>query len=69
MLSFRINIPNRPTSGRTWSSTCSSTRDANQATGSQELGGVDHVIQLIAGEIMLFRWDGTDYTLSRDPPA
>ncbi len=38
--------------------------DANQATGDPESLGADFVIQLIQGEILLFKWDGSDFTLS-----
>jgi hypothetical protein len=38
--------------------------DANQATGDPESLGADFIIQLIQGEILLFKWDGSDFTLS-----
>jgi hypothetical protein len=64
MITFRINVPNRPTYARDIALVMFLDSDANQATGDAETLGADHVIQLIAGEIILFRWDGTDYTLS-----
>jgi len=64
MLSFRINIPNRPTYTRDIGLFMLVDSDANQATGNTQELGADHVIQLLAGEILLFKWDGTDYTLS-----
>jgi hypothetical protein len=38
--------------------------DANQSTGDPEILGADYIIQLIQGEVLLFKWDGSDYTLS-----
>ena len=38
--------------------------DANQSTGDPESLGADFIIQLIQGEILLFKWDGSDFTLS-----
>ena len=38
--------------------------DANQATGDPESLGADYIIQLIQGEILLFKWDGSDFTIS-----
>jgi len=64
MITFRVNIPNRPTYTRDVGLIMFLDSDANQATGDTQTLGADHVIQLIAGEILLFRWDGTDYTLS-----
>ena len=64
MINFRINIPNRPAYARDIGLIMFLDSDANQATGDTQTLGADHVIQLIAGEILLFRWDGTDYTLS-----
>jgi hypothetical protein len=38
--------------------------DANQATGDPMNLGADFIIQLLRGEIILFRWDGADFSLS-----
>ncbi|OFW75658.1 MAG: hypothetical protein A2Y55_04190 [Actinobacteria bacterium RBG_16_68_12] len=38
--------------------------DANQATGDPENLGADFIIELFSGEIILFRWDGTDFSVS-----
>jgi len=64
MMSFRISIPNRPQYSRDIALVMFLDSDANQATGDQESLGADHVIQLLLGEIILFKWDGTDYTVS-----
>ena len=43
--------------------------DNNTATGSPELGGADYVMQLVRGEISLYKWDGTDYTRRFGDPS
>ena len=44
--------------------------DNNLQTGDPELAGVDYVMQLIRGEILLYRWDGSSFTRRLgDPPA
>ena len=44
--------------------------DNNLQTGDPELAGVDYVMQLIQGEIVLYRWDGSGFTRrTGDPPA
>ena len=70
VLSFRIAVPNRPTLGQDMWFEIWVNSDNNLQTGDPELAGVDYVMQLIQGEILLYRWDGT--TFSRrlgDPPA
>src|SRR6476619_5702189 len=53
MLSFRVNIPNRPT--------------LDQGTIVEIW--VDYVMQLVRGEINLYRWDGTDFTRRFGDPS
>lgn len=70
MISFRVNIPNRPALGQDMLIDLFVDTDNNQATGSPDLAGVDYVIELARGEASLFRWDGTDFTRRfGDPPA
>ena len=38
--------------------------DANPATGDPQTFGADYFMQLIRGEAILFKWNGTDYQLS-----
>lgn len=64
MISFRIGIPNRPSYTRDVAVFIFMDSDGNPSTGDQDAFGADHVIQLLLGEILLFRWDGADYTLS-----
>jgi micrococcal nuclease len=69
-LSFRINIPNRPTLTPDMLISLFADTDANQATGDPESLGTDYVIELFQGQVNLFRWDGQTYTRrAGDPPS
>jgi hypothetical protein len=63
-ISFRINTPNRAQYSPDVAVIMFLDSDSNQSTGDPESFGADFVIQLIQGEILLFKWDGTDYSLS-----
>lgn len=63
-ITFRVTIANRPTLTRDLAFFMFIDSDANQATGDPESLGADHIVQLLLGEVILFRWDGSDYTLS-----
>lgn len=70
VLSFRVNVPNRPALTPDMILFLFVDSDANAATGDPDSLGADYVIQLFQGEIALFRWDGTDFTRRPgDPPA
>jgi hypothetical protein len=69
MLSFRVNVPNRPQLGQDMLFEIWVDTDNNPATGSQELAGVDYVMQLVRGEINLYRWDGSDFTRRFGDPS
>ena len=69
IVSFRINVPNRPTLGQDMLFEIWVDTDNNAATGSPELGGADYVMQLVRGEISLYKWDGTDYTRRLGDPS
>jgi len=70
MISFRVNIPNRPTLGQDMFFEIGVDTDSNTATGDPDLAGVDYVMQLLRSEISLFRWDGEGFTRRfGDPPA
>ena len=56
-------------SGRTCSSRSGSTRTTTRRPGSPDLGGADYVMQLVRGEISLYKWDGTDYTRRFGDPS
>ncbi|MGH3064740.1 MAG: hypothetical protein ACRDOF_00380 [Gaiellaceae bacterium] len=63
-ISFKVNIPNRAQYTPDVAIIMFLDSDANQTTGDPESLGADYIIQLIQGEILLFKWDGADYTLS-----
>jgi hypothetical protein len=70
LLSFRIGVPNRPTLGQDMWFEIWVNSDNNLQTGDPELAGVDYVMQLIRGEVLLYRWDGSGFTRRLgDPPA
>ena len=70
IITFRINVPNRPSFGQDMLILLFVNADNNATTGDPDLLGADYAIQLIAGEAALFRWDGTDYTRTPgNPPA
>jgi len=73
ILSFRINIPNRPTLGQDMFMLIWIDSDNNVQTGSPAGGndppGADYAMELIRGEISLYRWDGTGFTRSFGDPS
>ena len=69
MLSFRVNIPNRPTLDQGTIIEIWVDSDNKTTTGSPELAGVDYVMQLVLGEINLYRWDGSDFTRRFGDPS
>lgn len=69
MLSFRVNIPNRPTLDQGTIVEIWVDSDNKTTTGSPDLAGVDYVMQLVRGEINLYRWDGSDFTRRFGDPS
>jgi hypothetical protein len=69
MLTFRVNIPNRPALGQDILFELWVDSDNSTTTGSPDLAGVDYVMQLVRGEINLFKWDGTDFTRRFGDPS
>jgi hypothetical protein len=63
-ITFKVNIPNRPQYSPDMLALIFLDSDANQATGDPDTFGADFAIQLIQGEVALFKWDGSDYALS-----
>ena len=61
IISFQINIPNRPTLTPDMGIFLFIDSDANAATGDPDNLGAEYVIQSLGGEIILFKWDGTDF--------
>jgi hypothetical protein len=73
-LTWIINVPNRPTLTGDMAFLIFINSDANTATGDPQLFGSDYVIELdgpIGGpaQVGLFRWDGTDFTISGVPQS
>jgi hypothetical protein len=67
VVTFRINIPNRPSFASDMLLDIEVDTDNRPATGSPD--GTDYVIQIFQGEAALFRWDGTGFTRrAGDPP-
>ena len=69
IVSFRVNVPNRPALGQDMLFEIWVDTDNNAETGSPDIGGADYVMQLVRGEISLYRWDGTDYTRRFGDPS
>jgi len=69
VISFRVNIPNRPTLGQDMFFEIWVDTDNNAATGSPDFGGADYIMQLLRNEISLFKWDGADYTRRLGDPS
>ncbi len=69
IISFRVNVPNRPTLGQDMVITLFVDTDAKDATGSQDLPGIDYAIELARGEANLFKWDGTGFTRRIGDPS
>jgi hypothetical protein len=67
MISFRINVPNRPQLGQDMLIAIEVDTDNNPATGSPD--GTDYAIELVRGEVALFRWDGTNFTRRAGDPS
>ena len=69
VISFRINLPNRPTLGQDMVVDIFVDSDNNAATGAPDLAGVDYVMEFEVGEINLYRWDGTGFTRRFGDPS
>jgi hypothetical protein len=70
VISFKINIPNRPQLAQDMLLLVFVDTDANPQTGDPDSLGADYVIQIFGGEAAFFRWDGSDFTRrAGDPPA
>ena len=64
LVTFRINVPNRPQQAQDLGVVMFLDSDSNQNTGDPESLGADFIIQYLRGEPILFRWDGSDFSLS-----
>ena len=64
MLTFQIDISNRPAFTQDMFLLLFVDADQNAATGDQASYGADFVIQLVPGAADLFQWNGSDYVLA-----
>jgi hypothetical protein len=69
MITFRINVPNRPQLGQDMYMVLFVDSDNNTATGAPDLAGADYVFEVVRGEIALFKWDGTNFTRRFGDPS
>jgi hypothetical protein len=70
MITFRINVPNRPQLTSDMIVDLLVDTDRNPSTGDSSSLGADYAIQLFLGQLFLYRWDGTNFTRNAgDPPA
>jgi len=70
VITFKINIPNRPQLTRDMLVDMFVDSDNNATTGDPDTLGSDYAIELFLGEVALFKWDGTNFTRRvGDPPA
>jgi hypothetical protein len=72
LLSFRVNVPNRPTFGQDMLIELFVDSDNSTSTGDSDplTAGADYAIEIFGGDASLFRWDGTGFTRrAGDPPA
>jgi len=67
IITFRINIANRAQLGQDMWLDLPVDTDRNPATGDPI--GVDYFIQLLRGEVNLYRWDGTGFTRRFGDPS
>jgi len=61
LITFKVNISNRPALTSDMELDLYVNTDANSATGDSRALGADYWILLIPGEVDLFKWNGTDY--------
>jgi hypothetical protein len=69
IVSFKINISNRPQLGQDMYMIMFVDSDNNTSTGAADLAGADYAFELIRGEINLFKWDGTGFTRRFGDPS
>lgn len=61
LISFKVNISNRPTITPDMTVLIFLDTDQNTATGDTSTLGADYAIELDPGSVGLFRWNGSDY--------
>jgi hypothetical protein len=61
LITFQINIPNRPTLTQDMFLLTFIDSDNNSATGDPQSYGADYVIELDPGSVILLQWNGSTY--------
>jgi len=61
LITFQVNIANRPTFTSDMLLDIFLDTDKNAATGSTDFFGADYVIELQPGSVGLFQWNGSDF--------
>lgn len=69
MITFRINISNRPELTQDMDFELYVDTDSKSTTGDPQLDGTDYVILLQQGEANLLKWDGTGYSRRFGDPS
>lgn len=64
LITFQVNISNRPSLTADMEIDLFLDTDANPATGDPQSFGAEYLIQLAQGSGGLFKWNGTDYSSS-----
>jgi hypothetical protein len=64
LITFQVNISNRPALTADMLLLIDLDTDRNSATGDPQAFGTDYAIQLVPGSVELFKWNGSDYALA-----
>jgi len=64
LITFQVNISNRPTLTQDMFLLIFVDSDNNAATGDQQAYGADYLIELDPGNVILLQWNGSDYVNS-----
>jgi hypothetical protein len=65
LITFKINISNRPALTPDMDIQLILDTDQNAATGDPAVPGAEYLIDLNQGQVGLFKWDGTNYTFAQ----
>jgi len=64
MVTFQINISNRPELTQDMFILVLLDTDKNPSTGNADFLGADYIIELDPGQVTLFQWNGSDYVVA-----
>jgi hypothetical protein len=65
LITFKINISNRPTLTSDMDIELVLDTDQNPSTGDPSVPGGDYLIDLASGQVGLFKWNGTNYSFAQ----